>query len=409
MKKVLLLAAVAAMMSLGAQAETTYTLTEQWMNKNVAVAKASAWGPSARQAAAANGTIYVQDGTWGYITPYTKDGAGTTIPTGNGWAIAMDESNNLAVSVINAGGAKYRTDTAQIKLISADGKKTVDITPLAGMPALRSDYFGQIAGDVFGDAATLLLGLSDELNPPTYNTLTAIQFANGAIASVKSVPSTGDALPGFNTQVVVDYGYTDANDTEHYLLTQRSGAYYDIALSYGDDNTPSGAVATKLTLVNDTTIASEKPNNVPANAGGNMFQLGDDIYLVTPAVENKVNYRNPISIYKLEGSTATCVATTPLVYDVEKVKGAGNWAIPEVVDETTANIYQYYLGGFVAEFTFKVNKDQTGVNDVNATKTVAGVHYVNLAGQVSAQPFSGVNIKVTNYTDGSKQAVKVIK
>lgn len=50
----------------------------------------------------------------------------------------------------------------------------------------------------------------------------------------------------------------------------------------------------------------------------------------------------------------------------------------------------------------------TAVNDINA-KAVAGVKYVNIAGQVSNKPFDGVNIMVTTYTDGTKSAVKVIK
>ena len=55
------------------------------------------------------------------------------------------------------------------------------------------------------------------------------------------------------------------------------------------------------------------------------------------------------------------------------------------------------------------NQTQTGVEDVQATKTVAGVKYVNLAGQMSETAFSGVNIVVTTYTDGTTSTVKVIK
>ncbi len=50
----------------------------------------------------------------------------------------------------------------------------------------------------------------------------------------------------------------------------------------------------------------------------------------------------------------------------------------------------------------------TAVADLNADRA-ASVHYVNLAGQVSATPFSGVNIQVTAMKDGSKKAVKVVK
>ncbi|WP_407404940.1 hypothetical protein [Sodaliphilus sp.] len=51
----------------------------------------------------------------------------------------------------------------------------------------------------------------------------------------------------------------------------------------------------------------------------------------------------------------------------------------------------------------------TAVDAVDAVKSVASVSYVNLAGQVSTEPFNGVNVVVTTYTDGSKSSVKVIK
>ncbi len=50
----------------------------------------------------------------------------------------------------------------------------------------------------------------------------------------------------------------------------------------------------------------------------------------------------------------------------------------------------------------------TGVTEVG-NKTVAGVSYVNMAGMQSAEPFEGVNIVVTTYTDGTRTAVKMLK
>ena len=50
----------------------------------------------------------------------------------------------------------------------------------------------------------------------------------------------------------------------------------------------------------------------------------------------------------------------------------------------------------------------TAVTDLSVDD-IAGVHYVNLAGQVSAAPFQGVNIMVTTMKDGSKRAIKVVK
>ena len=50
----------------------------------------------------------------------------------------------------------------------------------------------------------------------------------------------------------------------------------------------------------------------------------------------------------------------------------------------------------------------TAVTDLSVDD-IAGVQYVNLAGQVSAAPFQGVNIMVTTMKDGSKRAIKVVK
>jgi hypothetical protein len=50
----------------------------------------------------------------------------------------------------------------------------------------------------------------------------------------------------------------------------------------------------------------------------------------------------------------------------------------------------------------------TGVNDVNAGKTIANVRYYNMAGQRVAQA-NGATIVVTTYTDGTTRTVKMMK
>lgn len=51
----------------------------------------------------------------------------------------------------------------------------------------------------------------------------------------------------------------------------------------------------------------------------------------------------------------------------------------------------------------------TGVSDVKSGREVTNVTYVNMAGMQSSKPFDGVNIVVTTYSDGSRQAVKVLR
>lgn len=55
------------------------------------------------------------------------------------------------------------------------------------------------------------------------------------------------------------------------------------------------------------------------------------------------------------------------------------------------------------------DKVATGVNDVNSAKEVKGVSYFNMMGVESAQPFDGVNIMVTTYTDGTSSVAKVLR
>ena len=64
---------------------------------------------------------------------------------------------------------------------------------------------------------------------------------------------------------------------------------------------------------------------------------------------------------------------------------------------------------YVANNAYAMVNDNTGVENINADKQVAGVRYINVAGQESDTPFNGVNIVVTTYTDGTTSTVKVVK
>lgn len=55
-----------------------------------------------------------------------------------------------------------------------------------------------------------------------------------------------------------------------------------------------------------------------------------------------------------------------------------------------------------------VSKDLSGVEAVNAGKTVVGVTYYNVAGMAADKPFDGVNIVETRFSDGSRAVVKVL-
>ena len=83
--------------------------------------------------------------------------------------------------------------------------------------------------------------------------------------------------------------------------------------------------------------------------------------------------------------------------------------------------YSYKTGGIltiydhqkedniVSGVTVYAKCDASGVDDVAAAKVVKGVKYFDLQGHESAEPFSGFNIEVTQYTDGTSQSRKLVR
>ena len=60
-------------------------------------------------------------------------------------------------------------------------------------------------------------------------------------------------------------------------------------------------------------------------------------------------------------------------------------------------------------FRYILEYDFAGVEGVVADKEVASVKYFNLAGIESDEPFDGMNVVITTYTDGSQNIEKLVK
>ncbi|MBQ9466210.1 MAG: hypothetical protein IJU62_04455 [Muribaculaceae bacterium] len=100
------------------------------------------------------------------------------------------------------------------------------------------------------------------------------------------------------------------------------------------------------------------------------------------------------------GSEYTIEAAITLTeaWDAEQSAGAPRRVSP-TSDDALKNITLSLVGEPVS----------TAVNDIAVDADVVSVKYVNVAGQVSAQPFDGINVVVTTYVDGTTKAVKVVK
>ena len=139
----------------------------------------------------------------------------------------------------------------------------------------------------------------------------------------------------------------------------------------------------------------------------------DEFKIITPADDTPDGWRylggideNQMGYYLLNDETLGF--PTELVDGSNfRVEKGGNYTLllRKMVPNGAAGIA--LADGEVLTLTV-VQNSITAVEDINVNN-IASVKYVNLAGQVSATPFDGVNIQVTTMKDGSKKAVKVVK
>ena len=112
----------------------------------------------------------------------------------------------------------------------------------------------------------------------------------------------------------------------------------------------------------------------------------------TPALTPKYSYEVGTDIYQMAFDYAgnlICGGSSLAIY-----------SIPTEDNQTTTP----------AKRTSIVEKKvATGIDEPIAEKTILSVKYVNPAGVISTTPFSGVNIVITTYQDGSRKVTKVLK
>lgn len=383
MKKFLLLAATVAMAaSASAQEPCAGTLTQDWKVTD----GVPAWG-DARQGFGMNGKFYINDKSEATIKIYGQNGlTNETLPGGSNVGITRDQAGNIIVST----SAWPSSGDAKAKLISADGKTVKEIS-LMGEDGVgvggRCDFLGEAEGNVF-DAEG---GGNIYVAGATNSGVIAVPVKGGTVAAedVMEIPVTGVTLNPSSSTVINFFKMVEDEEegTQGCLYVTRNSA--PVLCTVGDDN----LVGTSITLPSKNAVNGAYP-----------FKLGGYTLYAYPS---GTNYLDGFSI-------AEAGAETPVVQYVETLSVnpntcQSNWVNVEKVDDLTANIYQYVPGAYMAKYTFTLNKSITGVENNVANKTVASTTYYNVAGVASATPFTGVNVKVVKYTDGTKKAVKVIK
>ena len=382
MKKVLLLAACAAMFT-SALADTTadgYTITK---------ATDVAWPADApnlecRQGFGMNNKFYIQNKKAKELQVYDLTGKLVSKSTSfNATGVAFDEAGNKVISLC-AFPNIFRSDTVQIRVESADGKTVKEYNVPANLVKGRCDFLGNAEGNMLTDGTLYLVGANN-------TGVGILKIADGELDADNSYEATAAGVVATTSTVVMPWKPVGSEDM-HYLYVTRNATPYDLVMD-GEN-----FKVTPITLPNKG-----------ANNGAYPFVYGGKNYIAYPTLANYLDGFAVAEItFNADGTISAGDAPVMQVDAVAAANANGFQADWLTVDPSTQTIYQVYPGGGLRTYKF-TTPQSTGVNNVTTTKTVKNVTYVNALGMQSAEPFQGMNIVVTNYTDGSHTATKVMK
>ena len=321
-------------------------------------------------------------------------------------ALGHDEAGNAIIANWGFAGSNPVGSQTTFTLISADLKE-MRTTEKVGSIQGRGDYLGKAKGNVFGkEGATLLAsGAAQDLENKGIVCYTFSSTGGDTPLVQYSNVYDGDQKIGVGTWATYNY-YKDVDGTDRYLYVNRSVALTDIFFEEGE-------VAGDLTR--EYNPADRLCNKGVCN-GGEIFVLGSRKFIVYGNWREGVNtYLDGFTIAEIgaDNKTLTTVYTKePDTSMAREMTTQGNWLNVEVLSDKQAKLYQYFLGGYAAEYGITIDGADmpTGIAGVeNAAAKAVSTTYYTPAGVASKTAVKGLNIVVTKYADGSQKVVKVIK
>ena len=289
-------------------------------------------------------------------------------------------------------------------LISADLTKEVT-TNEVGTISGRGDFLGKDKGNVFGDEGATLLASGGEHDLENKG-IVCYTFTGGENPTVQfSNVFDPDQKCVNSTWATYNY-YKDVDGTDRFVYVNRSTPITDFTFSEGEiftDETREYSPADRLC-------------NKGVCNGGEIFVLGSRKFIVYGNWREGVNtYLDGFTIAEIgaDNKTLTTVYTKePDTSMAREMTTQGNWLNVEVLSDKQAKLYQYFLGGYAAEYGITIDGADmpTGIAGVeNAAAKAVSTTYYTPAGVASKTAVKGLNIVVTKYADGSQKVVKVIK
>lgn len=321
-------------------------------------------------------------------------------------ALGHDEAGNAIIANWGFAGSNPVGSETTFTLISADLKE-MRTTEKVGSIQGRGDYLGKAKGNVFGKEGATLLASGAAQDLENKGIVCYTFTPSGGDTPLVSYSNVWDADQkiGAGTWATYNY-YKDVDGTDRYLYVNRSAALTDVTFEEGE------------VLGDQTRFYSPEdrlPNKGVCN-GGEIFVLGSRKFIVY-GNQSTPTYLDGFTIAEIgaDNKTLTTVYTKEADTSLSReMTGQCNWLNVEVLNEKQAKLYQYFLGGYVAEYGIAIGDADTpatsGVKGIeNAPAQVVSTTYYTPTGVANKAAVKGLNIVVTKYADGSQKVVKVIK
>lgn len=337
----------------------------------------------------AKDTIIIHNNIEGKLMYHDRNGwTGKEVVTKrrSGKGISYDDAGNWIFRPMNQQTALQRDDP-ELVLLSADGTRRSEIYfPESLLPDSHINisnayiYMGTAAGDVFSEEGGQFVFTAAKES--TTEGIYVLRFRNGQLVEDESFRASAQIVAGgteidqfeFTSEVYINTWH--ASDGQlHYLYVWRHNNPIDMVLD--EENR----------MFNGLVIDLE--NNMPegyrrgqAN-GYSMFSMGGRDYMVLPSLPNwedafhvvQVNLEDGTFVHKGYHSNQYPKLPGQEQYEYETIYS--NWLNGEVVDDTTAYIYQYFPWGYMAKYKFVDPIVETPLEyivnegEVNNTYTIA--------------------------------------
>jgi hypothetical protein len=260
--------------------------------------------------------------------------------------------------------------------VNGDGSVTIaDVTTLI-------DYLLGGGGDV--DVRASDVNKDGSVTIADVTTLIDMLLGGNAGKSLQNLRLLGKRLPVTSDALALS------------TVSMRAGDTRTIEVALNNDEHDYTALQCEVVLPEGLTLVGV--NGIDRGSEHNYFNrantVEENVYTIMGVSFTNAKYAGS------EGNVMSLTVTATEEYGARQAEVV----LTNVVLVTTDN--ETYLAG---DATGMINDNLTGVEQLTADKEVAGIRYINVAGQESDTPFDGMNIVVTTYTDGTISTVKVLK